>query len=117
MFGHVKGAFTGAVSNRKGSFELADGGTIFLDEIGELGMAEQVKMLRVLQEHTFQALGDSRSRKTDIRVVCATSADLPKMVVEGRSVDSLPGIEPVYQWLCRGSENGGAQVAGCRSTG
>lgn len=82
MFGHVKGAFTGAVASRKGSFELADKGTIFLDEIGDLGAAEQVKMLRVLQEHTFQPLGDSRSRKVDIRVVCATNADLDAMVRE-----------------------------------
>lgn len=80
MFGHVKGSFTGAVANRKGSFELADKGTIFLDEIGDLGASEQVKMLRVLQEHTFQSLGDSRVRKVDIRVVCATNADLDAMV-------------------------------------
>lgn len=82
MFGHVKGAFTGAVSSRKGSFELADKGTVFLDEIGDLGAAEQVKMLRVLQEHSFQPLGDSHTRKVDIRVVCATNADLDSMVRE-----------------------------------
>ncbi len=82
MFGHVKGAFTGAVSSRKGSIELADKGTVFLDEIGELGAAEQVKMLRVLQEHTFQPLGDSRTKKVDIRVVCATNANLDDMVRE-----------------------------------
>ena len=64
MFGHIKGAFTGAVSSRKGRFELADGGTIFLDEIGELDAASQVKLLRVLQEHTFEALGDSATRRT-----------------------------------------------------
>lgn len=89
LFGHVKGAFTGAVSNRKGSFELADKGTIFLDEIGELGANEQVKLLRTLQEHTFQALGDSRARKTDIRVVCATNADLRRMVSEGSFREDL----------------------------
>ena len=82
MFGHVKGAFTGAVASRKGSFELADTGSIFLDEIGDLGPSEQVKMLRVLQEHTFQPLGDSRIRKVDIRIVCATNADLDRMVRE-----------------------------------
>lgn len=89
LFGHVKGAFTGAVTNRKGSFELADKGTIFLDEIGELGANEQVKLLRTLQEHTFQPLGDSRARKTDIRVVCATNADLRAMVSEGTFREDL----------------------------
>ncbi|MDE5745127.1 MAG: sigma-54 dependent transcriptional regulator, partial [Paramuribaculum sp.] len=80
MFGHTKGAFTGAVSARKGRFEVADKGTIFLDEIGDLDHASQVKMLRVLQQHTFEPLGDSHPRKVDIRVVCATNADLPAMV-------------------------------------
>lgn len=82
MFGHVRGAFTGAVGERKGRFELADGGTIFLDEIGELDINSQVKLLRVLQEHTFEPLGDSRPRRTDIRVICATNADLPAMMAE-----------------------------------
>ena len=82
MFGHVKGAFTGAVGARKGRFELADKGTIFLDEIGDLDMASQVKLLRVLQQHTFEVLGDSNPRKVDIRVVCATNADIPAMVKE-----------------------------------
>ncbi len=82
MFGHVKGAFTGAIASRKGHFEMADGGTLFLDEIGELGADEQVKMLRVLQEHTFQPLGDSHIRKADVRIVCATNADLDAMVRE-----------------------------------
>lgn len=89
MFGHVKGAFTGAVSSRKGRFELADGGTIFLDEIGELDAASQVKLLRVLQEHTFEALGDSTTRRTDVRVVCATNADLQRMVAEGTFREDL----------------------------
>lgn len=89
MFGHVKGAFTGAVSSRKGRFELADGGTIFLDEIGELDAASQVKLLRVLQEHTFEALGDSATRRTDVRVVCATNADLQRMVSEGTFREDL----------------------------
>lgn len=82
MFGHTKGAFTGAVSARKGRFELADTGTIFLDEIGDLDPASQVKMLRVLQQHTFEPLGDSHPRKVDIRVVCATNANLPAMVAD-----------------------------------
>lgn len=80
MFGHAKGAFTGAVAARKGRFEMADKGTIFLDEIGDLDMSCQVKLLRVLQQHTFEPLGDSRPKKVDIRVVCATNADLSSMV-------------------------------------
>lgn len=80
MFGHVKGAFTGAISSRKGRFEMADKGTIFLDEIGDLDMASQVKMLRVLQQHTFEPVGDSKTRKVDIRVICATNANLEAMV-------------------------------------
>ncbi len=82
MFGHSKGAFTGAVSERKGRFEIADKGTIFLDEIGDLGADCQVKLLRVLQQHTFERLGESKPRKTDIRAICATNADLPQMVRE-----------------------------------
>lgn len=82
MFGHKKGAFTGATSDRDGRFALADKGTIFLDEIGELDLNLQVKLLRVLQEHTYERLGDSHTRRTDVRVVCATNADLPAMVRE-----------------------------------
>lgn len=82
MFGHKKGAFTDAVSDRKGRFELADKGTIFLDEIGELDLSCQVKLLRVLQEQTFELLGESRPRKVDVRVVCATNANLEEMVRE-----------------------------------
>ncbi len=89
MFGHTKGAFTGAVAARKGRFEMADKGTIFLDEIGDLDPASQVKMLRVLQQHTFEPLGDSRPRKVDIRVVCATNADLPAMVADRRFREDL----------------------------
>lgn len=82
MFGHSKGAFTGAVSERKGRFEMADKGTIFLDEIGDLSQDCQVKLLRVLQQHTFERLGENRARKTDIRAICATNADLTRMVKE-----------------------------------
>lgn len=82
MFGHKKGAFTDASADRVGRFELADKGTIFLDEIGDLDLSCQVKLLRVLQEQTFEVLGDSRPRKVDIRVVCATNADLRSMVQE-----------------------------------
>ncbi|HCM22019.1 MAG TPA: sigma-54-dependent Fis family transcriptional regulator [Porphyromonadaceae bacterium] len=80
MFGHKKGAFTDALADRTGRFELADKGTIFLDEIGELDLTCQVKLLRVLQDQTFEVLGDSRPRKVDVRVVSATNAVLPQMV-------------------------------------
>ena len=82
MFGHKKGAFTDASADRTGRFEMADKGTLFLDEIGDLDLSCQVKLLRVLQDQTFEVLGDSRPRKTDIRVVSATNADLRKMVNE-----------------------------------
>ena len=82
MFGHKKGAFTDAKEDRVGRFELAKGGTIFLDEIGELDLASQVKLLRVLQDQTYEVLGDSHTRRTDVRVICATNADLPSMVEE-----------------------------------
>ena len=82
MFGHKKGAFTGAIADREGRFGMSDGGTIFLDEIGDLDFNCQVKLLRVLQEHTYEMLGDSTPRRCDVRVVCATNADLPAMVRE-----------------------------------
>ena len=82
MFGHKKGAFTDATADRVGRFELADKGTIFLDEIGELDLSCQVKLLRVLQDQTFEVLGDSHPRKVDVRVVSATNADLQQMVAE-----------------------------------
>jgi len=82
MFGHKKGSFTDAKADRVGRFELAKGGTIFLDEIGELSLTSQVKLLRVLQDQTYEVLGDSQTRRTDVRVVCATNADLQAMVEE-----------------------------------
>ena len=82
MFGHKKGAFTGAVSDRQGRFEIANKGTIFLDEIGDLDKSCQVKLLRVLQDHTYEVLGDSRNRRCDVRVISATNADLRSMVDE-----------------------------------
>lgn len=80
MFGHKRGAFTDAVADRVGRFEAADGGTIFLDEIGELDVGSQVKLLRVLQEQKFEPLGSSETKSVDVRIVCATNADLPRMV-------------------------------------
>ena len=82
MFGHKRGAFTDATADRVGRFELAHKGTIFLDEIGELDISCQVKLLRVLQEQTFEVLGDSRPRKVDFRVVSATNVDLRRMVAD-----------------------------------
>jgi transcriptional regulator with GAF, ATPase, and Fis domain len=84
LFGHVKGAFTGAISNRDGRFKLADGGTIFLDEVGELPMDTQVKLLRVLQEQEFEPIGSSKTTKVNVRVVAATNRDLEEMVREGK---------------------------------
>lgn len=83
MFGHVKGAFTDARQNRKGRFEMAHGGTIFLDEIGDLDLGSQVKMLRVLQDRTYEVLGSSVSRSVDVRVVSATNRNLAEMVEQG----------------------------------
>jgi DNA-binding NtrC family response regulator len=84
LFGHEKGAFTGAVSARKGRFEAADQGTVFLDEIGDLASGLQAKLLRVLQERTFERLGSSTPLNTDVRVVCATHQNLEEMVQDGR---------------------------------
>jgi DNA-binding NtrC family response regulator len=84
LFGHEKGAFTGAIQQRKGRFELADTGTIFLDEISEIPPATQVKLLRVLQEGEFERVGGTQTLKTDVRVIAATNEDLETAVAEGR---------------------------------
>src|SRR4029434_3781310 len=84
LFGHVKGAFTGAVAARSGRFELADGGTIFLDEIGELPLETQAKLLRVLQEQEFEPVGSSQPRQVDVRIIAATNRNLEQAVAEGR---------------------------------
>ena len=83
LFGHEKGAFTGAMTQRLGRFELANGGTLFLDEIGDLPLELQPKLLRVLQEHTFERLGSSHTRRSNVRVVAATHRDLLAMVQQG----------------------------------
>jgi len=83
LFGHVKGAFTGAIHDRKGRFSLADGGTIFLDEVGEISPAMQVKLLRVLQDRWFVPVGGERALKTDVRVICATNVDLKRLTQQG----------------------------------
>ncbi len=89
LFGHVKGAFTGAVTSKVGRFELADGGTLFLDEIGDISPAIQVKLLRVLQEHTFERVGESRPRTVDVRIIAATHRDLHQLIAEGRFREDL----------------------------
>jgi two-component system, NtrC family, response regulator HydG len=89
LFGHVKGAYTGALRDRIGRFEETDGGTIFLDEIGELSPFIQVKLLRVLQEREIERVGESRKRKIDIRVITATHQNIYKLVSEGRFREDL----------------------------
>lgn len=89
LFGHERGAFTGAVEMRKGRFELAEGGTIFLDEIGEIPLHIQVKLLRVLESRSFERIGGSETIVTDARVVAATNRDLKKMVEEGTFREDL----------------------------
>jgi formate hydrogenlyase transcriptional activator len=89
FFGHVKGAFTGALKDKPGRFELADGGTLFLDEIGEVPAAMQAKLLRVLQEHELERVGDTRTRKVNVRVIAASNRDLKKEVDEGRFREDL----------------------------
>jgi transcriptional regulator with GAF, ATPase, and Fis domain len=84
FFGHVRGSFTGALKDKPGRFELADGGTLFLDEIGEVPLAMQAKLLRVLQEQELERIGDTRTRKVNVRVIAATNRDLTKEVDEGR---------------------------------
>ncbi len=89
LFGHVRGAFTGAIKDRKGKFEEADGGTIFLDEIGDLQLDLQAKLLRVLQEQEFSRLGDSKVIKVDVRIIAATNRDLFQLVQDGKFREDL----------------------------
>ncbi len=99
LFGHEKGAFTGAYTRKPGKFELADGGTIFLDEIGEMSPAMQVKLLRVLQEKTFERVGGTTSITVDVRIIAATNRDLKKAVREGTFREDLYyrlNVIPIY---------------------
>jgi DNA-binding NtrC family response regulator len=89
LFGHVRGAFTGATTNKKGRFALADGGTIFLDEIGAMTLTLQSKLLRVLQERECEPLGSERTERVDLRVIAATNRDLRQMVTEGKFQEDL----------------------------
>ncbi|MGN0827681.1 MAG: sigma-54 interaction domain-containing protein, partial [Kiritimatiellia bacterium] len=99
LFGHVKGAFTGAMVDRKGRFELADGGTIFLDEIGEVPLAIQAKLLRVIQEREFERVGGTQTIKVDVRIVAATHRDLSAMVEKNLFREDLfyrLNVFPIY---------------------
>lgn len=99
LFGYEKGAFTGATSRKQGRFELADGGTLFLDEVGEMSLATQVKLLRVLQEGDFQRLGGNKTIRADVRVIAATNRDLQKAMSEGAFREDLfyrLNVLPVY---------------------
>ena len=89
LFGHVRGAFTGATFTKKGRFALADGGTIFLDEIGTISLAVQAKLLRVLQDREFEPLGAERTQKVDVRVIAATNRDLRQLVSDGKFLEDL----------------------------
>lgn len=94
LFGHVKGAFTDAVSERRGYFSEADGGTIFLDEVGELPLSTQARLLRVLENGEYMRVGSSKVEKTDVRIVCATNVNLPEAIKSGRFREDL------YYRLC-----------------
>src|ERR687892_640187 len=99
LFGHMKGAFTGALSDRRGKFELADGGTLFLDEIGDMSLKTQAKVLRALQEQIVEPVGGSASVKVDVRVIAATNKDLPTEIRAGRFREDLYfrlNVIPVY---------------------
>ncbi|MCK5276149.1 MAG: sigma-54-dependent Fis family transcriptional regulator [Alphaproteobacteria bacterium] len=89
LFGHVKGAFTGAMANKKGMFEVADNGTLFLDEIGNISLSTQAKLLRVIQEREFKAVGDTRTQSANFRLVTATNKDIKAMVADGTFREDL----------------------------
>ena len=89
LFGHVKGAFTGAIQERKGRFELAEGGTLFLDEIGDMPLAMQVKLLRVLQERCFERVGSNKTQLTDVRIIAATHRNLEEAIENGEFREDL----------------------------
>jgi DNA-binding NtrC family response regulator len=104
LFGHVRGSFTGAVTTKPGLFEVADGGTVFLDEVGNISLAIQAKLLRVLQEREFTPVGGTKAKKVDIRLIAATNKDLEKMIKEETFREDLYyrlNIVPIYLPLLR----------------
>jgi PAS domain S-box-containing protein len=108
LFGHVKGAFTGAIRDKKGRFELADGGTIFLDEIGDISPAMQVKLLRVLQEGSFERVGGEQTLRTNVRVISATNKNIEEEIQEGRFREDLYyrlNVVPVFLPALRDRRN------------
>jgi two-component system nitrogen regulation response regulator NtrX len=108
LFGHVKGAFTGAVTDRRGKFELADGGTLFLDEIGDMSVKTQAKVLRALQEQTLEPVGGTSSVRVDVRVIAATNKDLPSEIRAGRFREDLYfrlNVIPIFVPPLRDREN------------
>ena len=114
LFGHEKGAFTGAIAMRKGRFELADGGSLFLDEIGDLSPTTQVKLLRVLQEHEFERVGSQTTMRCDVRLITATSRDLEKLIEEGRFRADLYyrlNVFPIYVPALRDRKSDMLQLA------
>ena len=101
LFGHERGSFTGATVRKDGRFLVAHHGTVFLDEIGELTLPIQAKILRVLQAREFEPVGSNRTQKVDVRIITATNRDLEKMVREGRFRDDLYYRLNVFHWCCR----------------
>ena len=101
FFGHVRGAYTGAVRDRAGRFELADGGTLFLDEVGEIPAGPQGKLLRVLQEGTFERIGEERTRLVNVRVIAATNRDLSEESKPGASAKTSSSGSACSRWRCR----------------
>ena len=114
LFGHEKGAFTGAIAQKTGRFELADRGTLFLDEVGDIPLELQAKLLRVLQEQEFERLGGNHTHKVDVRLVAATHRDLAAMVknatVSRRSLLSAEGVSDPYS--CAATTTGGHSYTG-----
>jgi transcriptional regulator with GAF, ATPase, and Fis domain len=99
LFGHIRGSFTGAVTTKPGLFEIADGGTVFLDEVGNISLAIQAKLLRVLQEREFTPVGGTKVKKVDIRLIAATNKNLEKMIKEETFREDLYyrlNIVPIY---------------------
>ncbi|MEL7639767.1 MAG: sigma-54 factor interaction domain-containing protein [Solidesulfovibrio sp.] len=108
LFGHEKGAFTGAMGLRRGRFEEADGGTIFLDEVGELSLGVEAKLLRVLQERAFERVGGNKTGTVDIRIVAATNKDLTAMAARGNSARTSTFASTSFPCSCRRCATGAA---------